>query len=46
MHSNRKFVEQTAQDFVSTVIIQQKNKVDISKTQEEDRLLIFQRQDF
>ena len=43
MHSNRKFVEQTAQDFVSTVIIQ---KNDISKTQEGDRLLIFQRQDF
>ena len=44
MHSNRKFVEQTAQDFVSTVIIQE--KIDISKTQEGNRLLIFQRQDF
>jgi hypothetical protein len=44
MHSNRKFFEQTAQDFVSTLIIQK--KIDISKTQEGDRLLIFQRQDF
>jgi hypothetical protein len=45
MHSNRKFVEQTAQDIISTVLIQ-KNKVDISKTEGEDRPLIFQREDF
>jgi hypothetical protein len=45
MHSNRKLFKQTAQDVISTVLIQE-NKVDISKTQGGDGLLIFQRENF
>ena len=45
MHSNRKLFERTAQDIISTEIF--KNfKVDTSKTQVGDRLLIFQSEDF